>query len=194
MPSGINVAQYATDTGQSGTTWATVDAYVGFLNRPGVPIFAPFTAQGDAVPNQWETLRVKDVGSLSTPETATVAPTLTGQPALTVVSVPSENQTVQIEDQWIVHELVADSGDHTQFPKQTRRRRRWSFSWSALDSTEYDTLATLNDDIGGRFQTFEWEDPTTGFTETLRLITPISFSKVGPDTWKASATVEEVFA
>jgi hypothetical protein len=205
MPSALPISQYATDTGQSGTTWATVDAYVGFLNRPSVPLFAPFTSQGDAVPNQWETLRLKDVGALSTPETATVAPSLVGQPTLTVVPVDAEDDpsglelsinpsfTVALSDQWIVNELVADSGDHTQFPRQTKRRRRWQFHWSALDSTEFDTLSTLNDDIGGRYQSVTWEDPTTGLSETIRFITPISFSQVGPDTWKASATVEEVF-
>lgn len=206
MPSALTAAAYAADTGQSGTTWASLLGYVGFLNRPGVPQFAPFTAQGDAVPNQFEELRVRDVGILTTPANATPTYTLTAAPSLTAITASTESQTngltltvqpsfvMTVQDAWQVEEFTSDSGDRVAWPRQTRRRRLWRFNWTALDSSERATLATLVDDAQGQFYAFSWTDPETNTALSIRFTSGVQFSQVGPNTWTASADVEEVLS
>lgn len=209
-PGGQQIPQgYGLNTGQgSPTSWATPNLYVGFLNRPGWRRGVMSTpAGGIASPNQWESLRVRDAGPLVNTGIMQPAPSLTAAPTLTAASVSTEantsaggtltvmpSWTQETTDGWAVNEFVSDSGDLIRHPRQTVRRRLWAFHWDALDATEYATLLALEAASYGRFGRISWTDPETAVAVYVRLTSTVTYRKIGPDTWAASATVEEVLA
>ena len=207
-PGGQQIPQgYGLNTGQgSPTSWATPNLYAGFLNRPGWRRGIMSTpAGGIAVPNQWESLRIRDVGPIVNAGMMQPAYSLTAAPTLAVASVGGEantgaggtltvmpSWTQETTDGWAVSEFVSDSGDLVRFPRQTVRRRLWSFHWDALDSSEYAALRALESASYGRFGRISWTDPETALAVYVRFTSPVEYAKVGPDTWTASATVEAV--
>jgi hypothetical protein len=200
-------AAFTFETGQtSATSYATPNLYVGFLNRPGWRrVIQASPAEGLAAPNQFEGLRVRDVGPLINAGMMQPAPSLTAAPTLAVASVGGEantsaggtltvmpSWTQETTDGWAVSEFMSDSGDTVRFPRQTVRRRLWSFHWDALDSTEYAALLALESASYGRFGRISWTDPETAVAVYIRFTSPVEYARVGPDTWTASATVEAV--
>lgn len=213
LPSGQNSATFGTNTGQGAlATWSAGQLYVGFINRPGWRVIQPnistsvlpggFTVL--VAPNQFERLRVRDVGPLANLTTSTPAYTFAPSVTYSAASVSTETNasayslTVQPSfsqetvDQWAVADFYSDSGDRVAFPLQTKRRRRWSFRWTALDDSEKATLATLNANVKGRFSTWSWTDPETAVAVNVRFTSDIEFQKIGPTAWSAAANVEEV--
>lgn len=207
LPSGQNSATFGTNTGQGAlASWSAGQLYVGFLERDGS--FKPGISQSATVrvacANQFERLRVRDVGPLANLTTSTPAYTFAPSVTYSAASVSTETNasayslTVQPSfsqetvDQWAVADFYSDSGDRVAFPLQTKRRRRWSFRWTALDDSEKATLATLNANVKGRFSTWSWTDPETAVAVNVRFTSDIEFQKIGPTTWSAAANVEEV--
>lgn len=214
MPSGQNSGTYGFNTGQGAlATWGAGELYVGFVNRPGwrVANTSPAGLIGPngytyttMAPNHFERLRVVDVGALANLTTSTPAYTYPAAPNLVASAVSTESNpsaytlpvqpswTQETNDQWAVSTFYSDSGDRVAFPNQTRRRRRWSLKWTALDGSEKAALETLTADVKGRFNTWTWTEPETNLAVSVRFVSDMEFQKIGPSVWAAAATAEEV--
>jgi hypothetical protein len=207
LPSGQNSATFGTNTGQGSlATWSAGQLYVGFLERDGSSSSGVSSSATIRVASshQFERLRVRDVGPLANLTTSTPAYTFAPSVTYSAASVSTETNasayslavqpsfSQETVDQWAVADFYSDSGDRVAFPLQTKRRRRWSFRWTALDDSEKATLATLNANVKGRFSTWSWTDPETAVAVNVRFTSDIEFQKIGPTAWSAAANVEEV--
>jgi len=202
LPTAQNAGTYGTNTGQGIlASWTSGQLYAGFLNRPGSRVLIPSSY---VAANQFERLRVRDVGALANLTTATPSYALSAPVTYSAATVSTETNasayTLSVQPSWTqetiddyqVATFRADSGDRVAFPLTTKRRRRWAFRWTALDDSEKATLATLTADVKGRFSTWSWTDPETALAVSVRFTSDVEFAKIGPGAWSAAASVEEV--
>jgi len=215
MSTPIGSWQYFTDTNQTPAntgTWASGQKYVGFINRPGYVGALGYGIAGLQfnpdppyfAPNSFDNLRIRDIGPLANITSATPSYTFSTVPSYTTASVSTEENAtayslpinpswnLETADNYDVTTFVSDSGDRVAYPRSSRRRRKWSFRWTALDESEKASLATLNSNVKGRFATFSWTDPETALAIKIRFTSDLQFAKSGPSVWIASADVEEV--
>ena len=75
--------------------------------------------------------------------------------------------------------------------KHTRTRERITVGWTAMPSTDFDTLMTFyKDTVKGSAEVFTWIQPMTGVSFTMRILV-LSYEAVPPNHWAVTVQLEE---